>query len=119
MKRALVLAAAGLVIASLAACAPDTGDVIDKSAQPGHMTWVPGHWSGGYCVSYRKNGGCAARSPRIYYPGYMRWVPPRWLLKLRDGEDTGWREVGVGLWDSCTVGTHFDGTRCERQEDRW
>lgn len=112
MKRTLVLAAAVL---TLAACAPNSGTVKDKSYHAPYSSWSTGYWSSGPCYSYNKNGGCRSRGPRQYHPGHYVYHPASWHLRLVNGGDDGWRSVYSGTWENCVVGDHFENESCVAQ----
>jgi len=38
--------------------------------------------------------------------------PESWSLRLRDGDETGWRDVSEHAYESCGIGDHYD--RCTR-----
>lgn len=109
MKRLTVLVTAAL---TLVACAPDSGTVTDKSYRAPYSSWTAGYYSSGSCYSYNKQGGCAIRGPMVHHPGHWTYHPASWQLRLVNGDDSGWRSVNSGVWDTCTVGDHFENESC-------
>lgn len=96
-------------ILAIAACAPGSGEIVDKAFSPPHSVWIAGSNSRS-CASYRKSR--CSMYINTYESGHWQYYPARWSMKISNGEDSGWRNVGSGLWDSCTVGQWYENNRC-------
>lgn len=97
MRKYLAIFVAVLVVVLLAACAPKTGVVHDKSYSAGY--W----YSSTYCAVYGKGGACTMWMPQQHYQ------PPIWELDLYEGDKHGWRSVSEAQFNSVGIGDYYRG----------
>ncbi len=109
MRRALAIIG---LIASLAfagaACShpPGHGTVLQRGHHAAYSYWVPGIQIPETCS---RVGNMTECSGGMYVPGHEEFVPESWSLKLHDSErnKTGWRDVDVTAYDSCSIGAYY------------
>jgi len=89
---AAVLVAAALLVGC---SAPERGTVVAKRYEPEYTTTT---WT---CYGYDKNGFCT-----LQLPTSNRW-PEQWQLRLRDGDDEGWRAVDQADYHEYEVGEEY------------
>ena len=94
MKRLLAILSLALLLVS--GCSPpDHGTVVEKRHHDAY-TWVQL-----VCAAYGKGGVCSVYVPITHY------VPESWELCLRDGDDTGCRNVDHDTYDHYRVGDFY------------
>lgn len=101
MRRAGVAIAAVLAVAGCSD-APDHGTVTGHDHQDAWVQYIPGQppmCSGNPPV-------CTAGTPGQVIP----W-PETWSLRIDDGHDSGWRDVGREAYDRCRDGQLYP--QCE------
>lgn len=80
------LAAIGVALGLTACGGPDKGTVIGRSHQPATTHYVVGT-SG--------------------HPGHIVFMPESWTLVLRDGKNTGSKDVSATTWGNCSPGERY------------
>lgn len=108
-KAPLVILAAAL---ALTACGgPERGVVQDKSYRAAYTTWTTPYYST-FCSAYNtKTGACTSRT-RVFHPSVPVHHPASWSMRIRNGEDEGWRSVPSRVWESCVVGQWYENHAC-------
>jgi predicted small lipoprotein YifL len=127
MKRLMSGAAVLAALVMLTACgAPTSGDVVEKKYTP-EKEWtetVPDYDTKTYsCTKYKTksktvNGkttteqvpysATCTKRVRDGYDEVERYEPEEYLLKIQDGEDTGWVEVDEGTYNEASVGDYYE-----------
>lgn len=99
MRQLTTLAAAVVLLGT--GCAPQQGQVIDRSYTPA--------WTESTTECITTTGPNRTGTPRT-----TRRCTPRTThhseqhrLQLKDGDDTGWRTVTAYEYRQCTTGTHY------------
>jgi hypothetical protein len=89
MKRYAALAVLSL---GLVACAPESGEVVDRDYSPAWFTTS---------TSCTTSGNVRVCTPITTH------YPESWSLRLDDGENRGWREVDPDEYGACHIGDHY------------
>ncbi|MEE2040131.1 hypothetical protein Q8791_23210 [Nocardiopsis sp. CT-R113] len=105
MRARKTAAGAVLVVAAVAGCAPESGEVVGRDYTAPY-TWVEQQ-----CTTVTQpNGGSAAQ---VCTP-VTRYEDESYSLRLDDGESAGWREVSEHDHAVCHVGDLYPACARER-----
>lgn len=109
MKRAGFVA---VLVLALAACgAPDAGRVVEKQYDDAD-TWIEMRPT--YTTTCNAQGICTQQQTGVV--PIQHYDPEHWLLKLDDGDDSGWITVDERTWQNVRVGQVYDSKTGEVRE---
>lgn len=101
MRQLTTTMAAVVVVLVVAGCAPAAGEVTDTSHRP---AWTE--------TSHRCDTGSSGCVPQVTH------YSDTYKLRLRDGQDHGWRTVTHTEYQQCPIGAHFPTCTEEDSRDR-